>query len=136
MKLAAALRENRLAHEEYVNAASAIPPEAWALPAKPGKWSAGEITEHLRLALEALDRELRGEAPMKSRVPTWKQFLLRSGVLPWMLRKGWFPTGVRAPRETRPAAPAVAPADALRELMQALDRFEAACGRGERRAAG
>jgi hypothetical protein len=125
--LAAALLENRRAHEAYVQSASGIPPEEWDRTAGPGKWSAGEITEHLRLALEALDRELRGEPAMKHRVPGWKQFLLRNLVLPRMLRTRRFPRGVRAPRETRPSAPAALPAEALRRLTEALDRFEAAC---------
>jgi hypothetical protein len=131
--LAAALLENRRAHEAYVHGASGIPPDAWDRPSSPGKWSAGEITEHLRLALEAVDRELAGERPMNRRLPGWKQFLLRNLVLPRILRTRRFPTGARAPRETRPSGPAVPPAEALRRLTEALDRFETACAeRGPR----
>jgi hypothetical protein len=130
--LAAALLENRRAHEAFVQSASGIPREAWDRPASPGKWSAGEITAHLRLALEALDRELRGEPPMRNRVPAWKRFVLRSFVLPFMLRTGRFPKGVPAPRETRPSAPQSPPAEALRHLMEALDRFETGCAAQER----
>ena len=125
--LEAALLENRRAHETYVRTASAIPAEAWDRPAAPGKWSPGEITEHLRLALDALERELRGEPAIAVRVSGWKQVLLRHGLLRWMLRTRRFPAGVRAPRELRPAAPDAPPAEALVRLTGAFDRFETAC---------
>jgi hypothetical protein len=125
--LESALLENRRAHEAYVQSASAIPPEAWDRPAAAGKWSPGEITEHLRLSLDALERELRGETGIAVRVSGWKQVLLRHWVLPRMLRTRRFPAGVRAPRETRPATPDAPPAEALRRLAGALDRFEKAC---------
>jgi hypothetical protein len=125
--LAAALAEHRAALAAFVERARRVPPAQWERPAAPGKWSAGEITEHLRLALEALDRELRGDSAMRRVLPWWKRILLRRTVLPRILRTGRFPKGV-APREVRPSAPGIGQAEALRRLTEALGRFEAACG--------
>jgi hypothetical protein len=123
--LEAALAEHHAAVEDYVARASRIPPEDWHRPVAAGKWSPGEITEHLRLAMEKLDLELRGESEMKAVLPPWKRLLLRRTVLPRMLRTGRFPKGVRAPREIRPLTQGPVRDEALRGLSETAARFEA-----------
>jgi DinB superfamily len=125
--LAAAVAGHRAALELYAVRAREIPPSEWDQPATPGKWSPGEITEHLRLALETLEGELRGEGAMRCLLPWWKRFLLRQTILPRILSTGRFPRGVRAPREIRPASTDATPAAALSRLSATAERFAAAC---------
>jgi hypothetical protein len=126
--LAAALADHRAAHEAYVRRAGRIPSDQWRRPATPGKWSPSEITEHLRLALETLRRELEGQPAMRVILTPWKRFTLRWTILPSILRTGRFPRGVRAPREIRPADPPEERDEALRRLDEAHARFASACG--------
>jgi hypothetical protein len=125
--LAAALAEHRAAVETYLRRAAEVSSERWSCAVAPGKWSPEEITEHLRLALDRLDRELRGETAMRCRLPAWKRFLLRRRALPGILRTGRFPRGVPAPREIRPSAPGTPQGEALRGLAAAAEGFAAAC---------
>ncbi len=119
-----ALSEHRSSVEIFLAVAEAVPESEWARPVAPGKWSPGQISEHLALSLEAVAREIRGEAPMRSRLSWWKRFWARRRYLPGMLEKKRFPSGARAPRETRPADSAAPRGEALARLRAANDGIE------------
>lgn len=76
--------------------------EVWSAPYAPGKWSPAQIVQHLALAFEAVQRELREGVPMKSRTRAWHRLVLRFTLQRTLMRGGAFPRGARSPRETRP----------------------------------
>ena len=126
------LSAHRSAIEEFLAAARGIPEADWARQPAEGKWSPGQIAEHLSLSLEAVLRELSGGPPMRVVLPWWKRFLARRRYLRPMLSEGSFPPGVKAPREIRPAASPAPHAEALERLRSAaagIDSFYA--GHGE-----
>jgi len=125
LQLEEALARHRAAVDRFVTSASLTEAGDWDRGIADGKWSPAQITEHLRLSLEAVHRELDGEGSMRIVLPFWKRYLLRRAVLPRLLATGRFPTGVRAPREIRPASPTAPKEDALRELERLVGEFEA-----------
>ena len=84
---------------EYARDAGRV--QSWMQPLAPGKWSAAETTTHLILAFEAVLREVAGDAPMQLRGTRARLFMLRSIIMPRIIRGGAFPRAA-APRETRP----------------------------------
>jgi hypothetical protein len=122
--------------EEVVRAASAIPAEAWLVPREEGKWSPAEMVEHLTLASDVLLRELEGGAGMRVRTSWWQRVLLRATMVPRLLAGKPFPSGARAPRETRPELRSEDQASAIarfRERSGALEAAAAECMTSGRR---
>lgn len=97
----ALVREHEAAVARYAAAARAV--AAWDRGPE-GKWSPAEITEHLCLAYEAGLREVREGVGMAPRVRGWRLLVVRWLYLRPLLRRNLFPSGARAPRETRPSA--------------------------------
>jgi hypothetical protein len=120
----AALSEHRSSIEAFLAAAEAVPEAQWMRAVAPGKWSPGQITEHLSLSLEAVAREIRGEPSMQYRLSWWKRAWARHRYLPGMLEKKRFPSGARAPREARPAETTVPRGEALARLRAANTGIE------------
>lgn len=100
----AAIRQHRVALDEYVAVARAVDADSWARPRAGGAWSAAEITDHVTLAYEALLRELGGEVGMKPRLTRVHRAVLRWLLLPHILFHRSFPVRARSPREIRPSA--------------------------------
>lgn len=100
----AAIRQHRVALEEYVAVARALDAEAWTRPRAAGAWSPAEITDHLTLAYDALLRELRGEAGIRPKLTRAHRAVLRWVLLPHILFHRTFPIRAKAPREIRPSA--------------------------------
>ena len=90
---------------ELIAAAERVPAERWLVPRADGKWSPAEVVEHLTLAYEVILRELEGGGGMQIRTKWWQRILLRFTMVPKILRGEGFPSGARAPRETRPSPP-------------------------------
>ena len=88
----------------FLAAARVVPTYDWNRPLGPGKWSPGEIAEHLRLTYALADAELTGGKGLRIRSSFWLRKMLRLLYLPGILRSGRFPGGVMAPREVRPGA--------------------------------
>jgi hypothetical protein len=99
-----ALELHEASAETFAASAAAVPPERWQVPLNDGKWSPAEVAVHLIAAYDVLLRELRGGAGMEIRTSAWQRFILRFTIVP-RVKKGLFPRGARAPRETRPAGP-------------------------------
>jgi DinB superfamily len=127
LPLEVALARHRDAVAAFLASAAATEPDAWTRPASEGKWSPAQIAEHLRLAVEAVKRELDRGPGMKLRLSAWKRFLLRRTVLPKLLKTGHFPRGVRAPREIQPTLPPDSREEALRRLEAAASELETRC---------
>lgn len=113
-----ALSQHEAAFRDYVEAASKIDASVWMRPSAEGKWSPAEITEHLRLAYEAVLRELNGGNGVKVRTGRVLQIFLRLVFLQRILKTGKFPKGAKAPHEMRPAK-------AIEDRSEALAAFQA-----------
>lgn len=109
---------------ELVSAAEAIPTDRWLLPRADGKWSPAEIVEHLTLAYDVLLRELGGGPGMQIRTTLWQRLLLRLTLFPKILRGEPFPANARAPREMRPAMPAIDQPSAIARFRDLAARFD------------
>jgi hypothetical protein len=123
---AAALAAHRRSIAEFVAAARAVPGERWETPLGPGKWSAAQITEHLRLTYEIVGRELVGGQGLRPRTSWWLRIALRLRFLPAILERGAIPRGARAPRELRPGPGRFPREEILGALEAAAARTEAA----------
>jgi hypothetical protein len=132
----AALDDHRVAMAAFVDAAERVRADAWMQPRAPGKWAPAQIVEHLTLAYEALLRELNEGTPLATRVPAWRQTLLRWIVLPHILFHRSFPVRAPAPREVRPSAGSPDRAAALVRIRALADRFERELGRARRAGGG
>jgi hypothetical protein len=98
--LEAALTLHRSSIESFLSSAEAVPEALWRVPVAPGKWSPGQITEHLSLSLEAVAREVRGILDAVP-LPWWERLVARRRYLPGMLEEKRF-LRARAPRGLGP----------------------------------
>ena len=116
--LQSALHAHRQAVQAFLASARAVPPELWNRPRAEGKWSPGQIAEHLALSYEASAGVLHGRAPGPV-PPRLLRPLLRTFLLRPVLWLGRFPAPSKAPEILQPGpSPAAAPV--------LLDRLEAA----------
>jgi hypothetical protein len=133
-RLEESLAEHRAALDAFRMTADRVGDEAWARPSAEGKWSPGQIAEHLALSLEAVRQDLEGRSRMRFVLPAWKRLLARRLYLPRLLATGRFPAGARAPREIRPSPSAMRREEALERLRRGADEIEALCARDPRAA--
>jgi DinB superfamily len=117
------LAEHSNAVNEYVGAAERVPAGAWMLPLAAGKWSPAEVTSHVIEAYRVLRAELAGAAGMRMLGSRLQRLVLRYTVLPRLLTGRGFPSGVRAPRETRPREIVEQPTPALASLRELAEAF-------------
>lgn len=121
--------EHRVALAAYLDTAARLTPEAWNRPWGPGKWTPGEVTEHLLLVCEAFLSEVETGRGMQLKLTPWRRRLGRWFLLPHILFHRSFPPRAPAPRETRPDAPR-ADRDGMLEALRGLgERVEEALGR-------
>jgi hypothetical protein len=112
------IASHRRAVSAFVDAARAVPPSQWAMPRAPGKWSPGQVTEHVALSYEQSGRMLHGSftGPAK---PWYQQLLARWLGLPSLLKRGDFGKGpFQAPDFIRPSA-SPPPSDILLARLEA-----------------
>jgi hypothetical protein len=110
--------------EAFLTKAGAVPPTLWSQPRAPGKWSSGQVAEHLALAYEVNRGVLHGDAqPMTA--PRWLRPLIRRFLLGPVLRRGRFIPGSKSPRVFRPGPVPAASAQLLDRLAAAMTTFEA-----------
>jgi hypothetical protein len=123
--LQTALNANHQAVQAFLASARAVPPERWDRPRAEGKWSPGQIAEHLALAYETGGEVLHGRSPGNA-PPRFLRPLIRTLLLKPVLWLGRFPTASKAPAVMRPGtAPAPAPV-LLHRLEAAVAAFESA----------
>lgn len=113
----------------FADAAKAVPQDSWSSAHEVEKWTPAEVVEHLCLAYEVLLRELGGGTGMAIRVPFWQRWILRSFLVPGLLRGKPFPKGARAPRETRPLRVVEGQLEAVNRFRQLGRLFDEAVRR-------
>jgi hypothetical protein len=120
------MASHRRAVTAFVNAARAVPPSQWATPRAPGKWSPGQVTEHVALAYEQSGRMLHGSFTGVAK-PWYQQLLARWLGLPSLLKRGDFGKGpFQAPDFIRPSASPSSPMTLVARLEAAAHDLEAA----------
>jgi len=124
---------HRDAIRTYLARAGSLSDSAWIAPRAPGKWSPAELTQHLIQTYEALVAEMSGGPGLRVRVKGWRLFTIRLFAMPRFLKHGIVPPGVRAPKETVPAAGDSDRAAALARLQGASRTFEDLARVGESR---
>ena len=100
----AALHEHEQVVAEYMTKLRSVPAERWHDPAADGKWSPAEEALHLVLAYEIGISGSTGGSGMRMMASPARAWLLRTLVLPVVLRTRSFPRGAVAPREVRPSS--------------------------------
>jgi hypothetical protein len=118
------LQAHHQAVEAFLGAARAVPPTQWGQPRAPGKWSPGQVAEHLALAYEVNRGVLHGHAPPMT-APRWLRPVIRKVLLGPVLRRGRFIPGSKSPPVFRPGPTPAAPAQLLGRLATAMTAFEA-----------
>src|SRR5262249_40926363 len=102
---------------------------AWSRKPAPGKWSPGQIAEHLVLSYAAMRRELAGGTGLRLRATFWRRLLIRWRFLPTILNARRIPPGAPAVREVRPAEEPRARAVVTGDLRDQAALFEQELGR-------
>jgi hypothetical protein len=113
---------------EFADTARGLPPERWAVPLTPGKWSPAEVTGHLAEAYQVLNVELAGGAGMRLLGSPLQRWILRHTLLPRILSSGRFPAHARAPAETRPLRAEARPEAGIAALTRVAEQFMDALG--------
>jgi len=118
------LQAHRQAVDAFLTAARAVPPIQWNQPRAPGKWSPGQVAEHVTLAYETNRGVLLGSPPPMT-APRWLRPLIRRLLLGPVLRRGAFFPGSKSPRVFRPSATPAEPGQLLGRLAAVATAFEA-----------
>ncbi|HEU4682060.1 MAG TPA: DinB family protein [Gemmatimonadales bacterium] len=128
------LTDHRKAVTAFLAAARSVPLAEWAEPRAPGKWSPGQVTEHVANAYETNRGVLQGGLAR----PAAPRFLrpLIGLMLGWtVLKRGRFGSGSKSPKPFRPSASPASQEALTGRLQTVADRFEgditAAAGRGQ-----
>jgi hypothetical protein len=116
--------DSRRAVGAFVAAARAVPASAWTRPAAPGKWSPGQVTEHVALAYELSYAVLRKTYAGYS-LPRLLRPVARKVFLARVLRRGAFGAGNKAPEPLRPGPSPPAPETLTARLQSSAAGLEA-----------
>lgn len=118
-----AIANNRAAVTDFLGAVRTVPPAAWGQPRAPGKWSPGQVAEHLALSYEYSRRLLHGPVPGPA-APRFLRPVIRILLLRNVLRTGRFPKRAKAPPLFQPGPSPAPAADLSTRLQTAADSFE------------
>jgi hypothetical protein len=110
-----ALTRHAAASKAFADTARAINGESWFRPLAEGKWSPGQVVEHLNKTYLVVIDQLRGGKGIRIRSPWLLRQLLRQTVLRSIYRKRRLPKGARAPSEIVPKGEG--------EQGESVDRF-------------
>jgi hypothetical protein len=116
--------DNRQAVDAFITAARAVPQSAWTRPAAPGKWSPGQVTEHVAIAYELARATVNGTFSGRA-APRLLRPLIRILFVNRVIKTGRFPKGAKAPAPFQPTASPASVADLAARLRSAADTFEA-----------
>jgi hypothetical protein len=97
------LPTDREAVDGLVARARAVPVDAWSRPTVPGKWSPGQVVEHVVVSYEMARQALLGKPSMPA-IPRILRPVVRKLFLGKVIRTGKFPKGAKAPASLMPAA--------------------------------
>jgi Protein of unknown function (DUF1569) len=118
------LKAHQQAVRAFLDAARSIPASQWAQARAPGKWSPGQVVEHLSLAYEGSRGVLHGHTPPMT-APRLLRPIIRRFLLRPVLRRGRFIPGSKSPRVFHPGPVPAAPEPLLSRLAAATTAFEA-----------
>jgi len=121
------LEENRKAVGEFVAQARSLAPGRWNTPCAPGKWSPGQVCEHIAKSYEKSCGMLRGEP--QPGMPRLLRPLLRVFFFNKVLKSGSFPKGAKSPEQFQPSS-SPAPVD---EGLERIEKASADFGAEARR---
>ncbi len=125
------LDAHRAAVADFLEAAAAVPAARWTMPRAPGKWSPGQVVEHLALAYEVNRGVLHGIAPGMQAPKLLRPLIRWIGLMP-VLRRGRFIPGSKSPKIFRPSdSPAEQPV-LLARARKAMESFHADAARLDR----
>ena len=116
--------DNREAVDAFIATARGVPQSAWATPPAPGKWSPGQVTEHVAIAYEISRGILNGKFAGRS-APRPLRPLIRLIAFNPIVRTGRFKKGVKAPAPFQPTASPAGVTDLAARLEAAARAFEA-----------
>ncbi len=97
------IAENRKATEQFLATARNVPPEKWAQPVTPGKWSPAQIVDHIAVTTEVALKAINGDPSMGS-IPKFLRFIPRKLGFDPTIRKRRFPEKQRGPAVFAPSA--------------------------------
>lgn len=114
---------DRQAVGAFVDDARRVPPAQWAVPRAAGKWSPGQVTEHVALTYEQSRRMLLGTftGPVE---PWFRQLLARWLFLRPMFKRGDFGKAALAPDFIQPGGSPAPSKDLLARLEAAVRDLE------------
>jgi hypothetical protein len=122
--LQAVISADRQAVDDFTAAARSVPPARWAVPRAPGKWSPGQVTEHVTLTYEQSRRMLIGSFTGRA-LPRLKQLLARWIFLPLLFKRGDFGKGgARGPAFIEPSESPASSEALLARLQAAVGDLE------------
>jgi len=121
--LQTSVADNRRAVGAFLADARAVPPTRWAHPRAPGKWSPGQVTEHVALAYELSRGLLHGSFPGKAAPRILRPFI-RAFFLTPVLKRGRFGPGNKSPEPFRPTGSPASPEALTARLEAAAGAFE------------
>lgn len=113
----------RAALSLFFEAVGRLSPAQWEQPVAPGKWSPGQLAEHLALTYEIAAQAVRGTSSIPA-LPKPVRPILRALVL-WTIRRGKFPRGGRAVKSLLPSDRVADREGILARLAKAADDFAA-----------
>jgi DinB family protein len=119
----ALVADHSLALQEFALTSRKVPSHLWHQPIAAGKWTPGQVANHLRESYRVLRGELGGAPGMELRLGPVKRWGLRRTLLPRILLTGNFPAGARAPKETRPGEVGGDPASSIQDLTTEAEGF-------------
>ncbi|HSB29093.1 MAG TPA: DinB family protein [Pyrinomonadaceae bacterium] len=119
-----ALARHSAAVEAICETAGSISDVEWSIPIREGKWSAGQIVDHLNKTYEVAIKQVQGSSGIRVRSPWLLRLIMRQTILRSIYRKRTLPKGARAPSEIRPAAECGTKNDLVERFMKLASEFE------------
>ena len=116
--------DNQQAVDAFIAAARTVPQSSWSQPPAPGRWSPGQVTEHVAIAYELARAILNGTFTGRA-APRILRPLIRVIAFNPIVRTGRFTKGAKAPAPFRPTASPASVEDLAVRLQAAARAFEA-----------
>jgi uncharacterized damage-inducible protein DinB len=116
------MADNRQAVSAFVADTRAVPRSQWASPRAPGKWSPGQVTEHVALAYELSRSVLSGS--FRRPAKPWPVRLLTRLFVKRLLHTGRFGKGLTSPKPLQPTESPTAPEALIARLEAAANGLE------------
>lgn len=127
--LQAILADARSAYADFTVALGAVPSARWSQPRAAGKWSPGQVGEHVAISFELADRVVRS-LPLKTALPRFMRWILRQTYVKPTLRNNAMKPGKTVPQFQPSATPAFEPT--MKRLDAAAMGFLTACAEASR----